>query len=645
MQTIRRLYLYAVALVSLEVVLWGSIGLLRSAFASQQVGGEVTRLASALSLILVGVPVFLTHWLLAQRSALRDREERSARLRALFLYSALMAVLLPIAANIFALLNRSLVLTWGLPTYRTLLGGDQTWSDNLVAILLNAIVAVYLFLILRADWRALDSDGVDAFVETRRLYRYIWMLIGLVLLVSGLQQTLQYLLGLWAAVGAAASLSLANGLSLLLVGAPVWVYAWKRIQNGLTDPAEAASLIRLIVLYALAFLSLGGLLISAGNLLYSLLRLTLGERLAFSAWLAQASLPLSTILSLGVVWAYYGRLLRLEMDALPESPRRSGLKRLYFYALSLAGLAAAFFGVYQLLDFLLTFLLARQVVWAAGLRNELAAALAILAVGLPLWLLTWRPAAREAAQEGESGDHARRSLVRKAYLFLALFAGVIGVMFSTGTLLYALLRAWLGQPPANLLLDTLETLRLVLLFGLLLAYHWQALRSDNRLAARSLSRRHAQFPVLVLTTPQGDFTPPLLEALHREASQLPVAVHDYTLGAPDETLSAARAVILPAECLIRPPEALSLWLRNFEGARLVVPTPTPGWWWMFAGSRSLSLLARHTARAVRSLAEGESLPPVRESSPSMILVYVLAGLFVLEILFVAVAFLISLFTR
>ena len=37
MRTIRRLYFYAVALISLEVVIWGLIGLLRSIFSSRLV--------------------------------------------------------------------------------------------------------------------------------------------------------------------------------------------------------------------------------------------------------------------------------------------------------------------------------------------------------------------------------------------------------------------------------------------------------------------------------------------------------------------------------------------------------------------------------------------------------------------------------
>ena len=57
MKTIRRIYFYAVALISMEVVLWGMIGLARSIFSNSSSGG-VSQLSEALALILVGVPVF-----------------------------------------------------------------------------------------------------------------------------------------------------------------------------------------------------------------------------------------------------------------------------------------------------------------------------------------------------------------------------------------------------------------------------------------------------------------------------------------------------------------------------------------------------------------------------------------------------------
>ena len=73
MRTVRRLYFYAVAIISLEVVLWGLIGLVRVIFSST-VTNTVDSLAQGLALILVGVPVFALHWWAAQRSARGDAD-------------------------------------------------------------------------------------------------------------------------------------------------------------------------------------------------------------------------------------------------------------------------------------------------------------------------------------------------------------------------------------------------------------------------------------------------------------------------------------------------------------------------------------------------------------------------------------------
>jgi hypothetical protein len=199
-----------------------------------------------------------------------------------------------------------------------------------------------------------------------------------------------------------------------------------------------------------------------------------------------------------------------------------------------------------------------------------------------------------------------------------------------------------------------QQIKITLLFGLLAAYHWQALRADGSIAERSLAKRHAQFPVLVFApgeipeaevpTPlanesgiDGDFATPtdfaaqIVNALQRQAPALPVAIHPISQGAPDETLSTARAVILPAELIAKPPEAIRLWLQSFPGPRLVLPTPARGWRLVAGGGQSLSSQARQTAQIVRQLAEGETPSPPRENSPLLVLVYVLAGLFLLEL--------------
>ena len=58
-------------------MLWGLVGLLRS-IVDDTVSGGADALAQALALILVGVPIFLIHWLWAQRASARDEEEKTA---------------------------------------------------------------------------------------------------------------------------------------------------------------------------------------------------------------------------------------------------------------------------------------------------------------------------------------------------------------------------------------------------------------------------------------------------------------------------------------------------------------------------------------------------------------------------------------
>ena len=119
MKTIRRLYFYAIAFISMEVVLWGIISLLRSML-GKTIVDSASALAQALSLILVGVPIFLFHWLWAQRSSAKDEEENSASLRAVFLYGILLATLIPVVQNLLAFINRTFLSTANLYTYRAL---------------------------------------------------------------------------------------------------------------------------------------------------------------------------------------------------------------------------------------------------------------------------------------------------------------------------------------------------------------------------------------------------------------------------------------------------------------------------------------------------------------------------------------------
>ena len=241
MRTVRRVYLYAVALISLEVVLWGLVWLARSIFCSQNtVCGGTNVLAEGLALVVVGIPFFGVHWFFAQRFAHQDMDERASGIRATFLYGVLFGTLIPVVQNILALVNRPALTAFRLSSARSFVGGQQIWSDNLIAILMNLLAAAYIYTVLRADWKVIQPK--ESFANLRRVYRWFWVLYGLGLTVAGLNQLIRFVLNF-----NMAQLSVelqrywaVNGTVLTLVGVPIWVYSWLTIQRSLPSSLSAS---------------------------------------------------------------------------------------------------------------------------------------------------------------------------------------------------------------------------------------------------------------------------------------------------------------------------------------------------------------------------------------------------------------------
>ena len=249
----------------------------------------------------------------------------------------------------------------------------------------------------------------------------------------------------------------------------------------------------------------------------------------------------------------------------------------------------------------------------------------MLVIGFPLWFLNWRKANSRATQDGDEDNQTHRSLIRKIYLYLVLFVSVMGVMISAGVLIFQVLQAILGDPDDNLLQIALELISLLILFSLVIWYHALVLRSDGHLSAQTQAKQQAEFPILVLVSEFGAFSEMLVAALSKEAPTMPVAVHVVEQGVPDEALSDARAVILPANIAANPGEAIRLWLQNFSGVRFVIPTPVQGWVWVTGNGNTLQSLVRQTAEMVRKLAEGEDITQPRSASPWLIFGYIMGG--------------------
>jgi uncharacterized membrane protein len=624
MKSIRRLYFYLVAFISIEVVVWGLIGLLRSIL-DDVVSGGAEALAQALALILVGLPIFLIHWLWAQRASARDEEEKTATLRAVFLYAILLATLIPIAQNFLSFIDRALVQSTGLGAERAYSAfRDQTLADNLIAILMNAVVAAYFRNVLKSEWATLtDSDN---FSDVRRLYRYLWMLYGLLLTVFGAQQILRFLFYIPGDVlGEMGREVVVNGTALILVGAPVWVYSWRVIQDSLTDPAEMGSNLRLGILYLLALGGVITVITTASMFVNAIVSWLLGADWTVQDLAQRIGGPISVGVPLGMIWAYYGYWLNRHIEAIGDKVRQAGMKRLYYYILAFIGLVVSFVGVVTLISFLIDSLTGSSLLMNDSLRSTLATSISSLVVGLPLWLLTWRPMQAEALAEGASsagselGDHARRSVIRKFYLYLALFASVIGGMATAVGLVYQLLRAVLtGDAGSDFANSLLNLIQLLFLFGVVLVYHLNVLRRDGAILSDKLTEKQSLFSVVVVDSGDG-IVDAVRAALTKSESKVQVTVTTPAEKPPD----GFSAIVLSGSLAAgNAPE----WIRSFGGNRIIVQNDAQNLVW-----------AEDAAQAVESvqrLAEGQQ---VRREKPGrsawLYVVYVFAALFALQLLF------------
>lgn len=625
MKSIRRLYFYLVAFISVEVVLWGLIGLLRSTV-NQTVssGGGAETLARALALILVGVPIFLFHWLWAQRASAGDEEEKTASLRAVFLYAILLATLIPIVQNTLSFIDRALIQTTGLRP--ELAFSQQTLADNLIAILMNGIVAAYFWNILRSEWKTLQDK--ESFSDIRRLYRYIWMLYGLLMTVFGAQQILRFLFYIPGDIlGELGREIVVNGTALILIGTPVWALAWRVIQDSLTDPAEGGSSLRLGILYLHALGGVITVITAAWNVTNIILASLLGGETAFRAFAREVSGPISIGIPLGVVWAYYGYWLNRHIEGTGDEVKQAGMKRLYYYILSFIGLIVSFVGVASLISFTIDIVTGHGVLMSETFRSQFASSISSLFVGLPLWLMNWRPMQAQALAVDEVGDHARRSVLRKFYLYLALFASVIGSMATAVGLIYQLIVAVLnGETGIGFVTDVLNLTQLLFLFAVVLVYHLSVLRRDGESAKDALAEKQSGYSVLIVDTGDG-FAESVRAALGKLGTRMQVTVTIPTSN-PDGNFNA---LVLRGDVAVNASE----WIRSFGGSRIIVQNEAQNLAWAEDAAQA--------SQFIRQLAEGEEIRKQRSTrSAWMIAVYVAAGLFALQFLFILLTIGISL---
>ena len=558
----------------------------------------------------------------------REEEEKTATLRAVFLYGILIATLIPVIQNLLAFINRSFIGAARLSYSRAFLGGSQTLTDNFIAIAMNLIVAAYFWNVLRNEWTTFPHK--ENFSEVRRLYRYTWMLYGLLMTVMGVQQILRFIFYIPGdMLGELGRETLVNGIALLAVGTPVWIYTWRVIQDTLADPAEMGSTLRLGILYILALGGVITVITVSYNIVNEIILIVLGQASTFADFLDEIGGPLSVGIPLGAIWAYYGYWLNRHIQAVGDEVQQESMKRLYNYILAIIGLVVAFIGVGTLFTFIIDMLTSKAFVMGSSNRSSLASSISSLIVGLPLWLVNWRPMQADALTQNEMGDHARRSIIRKTYLYVALFAGVIGGMVTAVGLVNLLLKVLLtGTTGSDFINQLLNMIQLLFLFSVVLIYHFNVLRADGASLSDALAEKQSTFSVLIVDSGDG-FVDSVKAALVKSEAKVHV-----TVTTPDKKPEGDfKAIIVSGAVAVDAPA----WIQSFNGNRIIVQNEAENLVWVDDVAQA--------ALSVQMLAEGQEVQKKKGTrSAWTYVVYVFAALFAIELLFILLAMGISLVT-
>ncbi|MCC7370843.1 MAG: hypothetical protein IT306_20690 [Chloroflexi bacterium] len=498
----RRVYLYGIAFAALWMLAGGLAGLLEillTVLAERFVGPIQTvaqgSFASEVSysgaLIGIGLLVWLIHWGLALRITARDEiPERRSGIRKLYLYAVLLVGGVVLVYQGRGLLIDVLRQLFGVDSASDLLTGSVL--PQLSRVLTIGVLWAYHAKIARDDARIVPEAGAGA--TLRRWCVYVLATIGLLLLIVGTVDLLQTLFdrlaptgGQVIAAGQWQALGMAGQLSSTTVGLGVWLAAWvwsTRLFYWAGGPApERDSVLRKVYLYGVLLMAVSWTVWNLGQMLYVALRSALIPAEAGDLWGSiQDDLgeSIANLLVFGVVWAYHAAVLRREAAAATEVGRQASIRWIYGYIVALVGSATLAGGLIGLLMTVLDLIVQpnSEPFMPYWWQRQVSLYATLALVGLPVWLIPWRRLQSEVV-----ASVARRSLVRRIYLFVALASTVLTLLGACVFVVYQVLRAILGESwTASNTSDVLHAGSAAAVAGLFLAYHLQVFRRDAALA-------------------------------------------------------------------------------------------------------------------------------------------------------------------
>ncbi|MCP4539937.1 MAG: hypothetical protein GY832_22585 [Chloroflexi bacterium] len=628
MTTVRRWYVYLVNAVSLQAVTWAVIALLRNLLIPQ-LDPPPSAIAFEISVIIIGLPIFLVHWWWGRRLAARAQEERGATLRRFYLYGTMTVFLGPFMALVYDLLFT--LMRIGTPidnSHRPYnMSHGNTLFYDILALLVLGMLWFYHRQIVTADAKVIPETGGAA--TARRLYILGFTTVGLFTTFAKVTELLH-----WIMLQLGSSMFLRGSdrradFAALITAAPLWLIFWRWEQRVFAEnQEERASVLRKFYLYAVVFIGALSVVASSTGILTGILR-----RVISLPPEGDVRDPLSIIIVMGVVWAYHAFVLRNDVAA-GETPRQMGVRRLYLYLIASIGLFALLVGLSGNVSVIIRTLDAG---FGNALKEQLTWFTAAIISGLLVWILPWRRVQDTAAKSGLDSADARRSIVRKIYVYAFLFIATMTVLGSAVFVVFRI-AGWMLGLDAPTLNELGHAIAFIIIAVGVWVYHGVILRSDHRLSDQDQAQRLAALRVAVVDVGDGQFARAVVDGLKREAPELALEPILLSHAHDDETIAAqlAQAGLIVGAWTIAgggtTSPAIAQMVADSPARKLLIPTRLQGWEWAGVDRWNTDALVHQTVRAVKQIADGEVVEPAHPMNAGNIIAIGIGAIFVLFVI-------------
>jgi len=530
MQTLRRLYVYAVSGATLVIAAIGATNLLGLGLDAlfTAIGGEEwiqggpdwerERLSLSIPFIAIATPIWYLHWRMAQRAvhgddAVTERRSvvRSACFTLLFLIAALI-VSLSLESTVDLALRD--LLGEPLPDYQR----DRVVDDLATVIV---VAAVWMFHL-----RTYIGDVHAETTEVRQLVLpqaaiYVIGAVAAILMLFGLSDLLRL------AVDALTDAdhtdrwwkdALANDASRAITGGLLWGAHWqlgRRLLAGSSwwGRSEWGAGIRRLYLVAMVLATGLVTLIFLAQTIDGLagVALEVGVRPGESR-LATILRPLAATLPFVALWLVHRHWLYNEPEEAGHGIAPVTVDRIFGYAMASLGLLLACAGLATLLGEV-----GQELAGDDHWRRDIGWPLGIAIAGGATWAWYWIATRRRLASAPEA---EQASTARRAYLLVVLGGAIVALVVGLAMTIYQVMREILGVAgETGLASEIALPIGITLVTVVVMAYHGVLLRRD--VAVRELIEREDAAMAtearigLTLTGPRDGDIAAVVETLRR----------------------------------------------------------------------------------------------------------------------------------